>query len=33
MHSDDKWFLYAPGMIIFNDRNQEDFAYVDDILF
>ncbi len=33
MHSNDLWFLYAPGMIIFNDRNKQDFAGVDDILF
>ncbi len=33
MWSDDEWFLDAPGIRIYNDRNQKDFAVVDDNLF
>ena len=33
MYSSDKYFLSTPGIRIYNDRNQEDLAYVDDNLF
>ncbi len=33
MWSDDKWFLRIPGIVIANDRNQKDYAGVDDNLF
>jgi hypothetical protein len=33
MISDDDWFLALPGIVIYNDRKQEDFAYVYDNLF
>jgi hypothetical protein len=33
MQSNDKDFLFTPGIRIFNDRNEEDFACVDDNLF
>ena len=33
MCSDDKDFLFTPGIRIYNDRNQKDIAYVGDNLF
>ena len=33
MLSNDEWFLNTPGIIIQNDRNEEDFAVVNDKLF
>jgi hypothetical protein len=33
MHSDDEDFLDTQGIRIYNDRNQEDIAYVSDKLF
>ncbi len=33
MASNDEDFLDTPGIRIYNDRNEEDFAYVDDIVF
>ena len=33
MYSDDEWFLNAPGIGIYNDRDEEDLAYVHDIEF
>ena len=33
MDSDGEYFLNTPGIGIYNDRNQKDFADVDDIIF
>ena len=33
MISDDEDFLNSPGIGIYNDRNQKDYAYVDDNKF
>ena len=30
MSSNDEWFFDAPGITIYNDRNQKDIASVDD---
>ena len=33
MYSDNQWFLETPGIRIFNDRNQKDYAYVNNNMF
>ena len=33
MESNDEWFLYAGGIVIYNDRDEEDEAYVRDTEF
>ena len=33
MYSDDDYFLSTPGIDIYNDRDEEDIAYVLDNLF
>ncbi len=33
MYSDDELFLDTPGIRIYNDRNQKDYAYVSDNQF
>ena len=33
MVSDDKYFLSTIGIVIYNDRNEKDYAHVHDILY
>ena len=33
MHSNDEYFLFTPGIEIYNDRNEKDIAFVRDNQF